>query len=278
MRSLIQGVYKRGAGVAAVVLASLGLAGCQQSRDIDLQWALTYEGRPIDCNLTAAGGVVVNEMRFYIHDVALQNAEGVWQPFMMDDTATQSDGVALLDFDGEAEQGVEGCGDSGEPLSLAASGHVPEGDYQAIRFTLGVPFVLNHQDPSRAESPLNDTSMHWHWLGGYKFLRASVWKGSSKRFLHLGSLACQGRIGAVTGCDRPNRSQIVLNGFDENKVLTMDVSQIVPVSVLEQGETVERCMGMADEAWCQAANRNLGLDEQGQPTQQQSVFTLESRS
>ena len=54
------------------------------------------------------------------------------------------------------------------------SGSAPRASYSGVRFTMGVPFELNHGDPTVAPSPLNITAMFWNWQGGYKFLKADM--------------------------------------------------------------------------------------------------------
>jgi hypothetical protein len=51
---------------------------------------------------------------------------------------------------------------------------VPEGDYVALQFRVGVPVSVNHTDPGRwapghALNPLVNR-LHWSWQGGYVFL------------------------------------------------------------------------------------------------------------
>ena len=50
----------------------------------------------------------------------------------------------------------------------------PKGEYQSLRFSLGVPKKRNHGDPADlpAEHPLNPNlnQLHWDWEGGYIFL------------------------------------------------------------------------------------------------------------
>ncbi|MEM7592163.1 MAG: MbnP family protein, partial [Cyanobacteria bacterium P01_A01_bin.83] len=82
----------------------------------------------------------------------------------------QHQNVALLDF----EDGTDSC-DNGTPeIRTQVVGTIPEGDYESLQFTLGVPPQLNHDDAAIAPSPLNLTSMWWNWQGGYKFLRLDL--------------------------------------------------------------------------------------------------------
>lgn len=50
---------------------------------------------------------------------------------------------------------------------------VPAGDYTGLRFGIGVPEYLNHEDPTQyaADQPLSTSNgMHWTWTEGYRFV------------------------------------------------------------------------------------------------------------
>lgn len=64
--------------------------------------------------------------------------------------------------------------DIGAKLSSIRLPDVPPGDYQRIRFNVGVEPARNHADPSvfPARHPLNPmvNGLHWDWNGGYVFM------------------------------------------------------------------------------------------------------------
>ena len=51
---------------------------------------------------------------------------------------------------------------------------IPEGDFKAIRFSIGLSEAINHSDPNlyAAKHPLNPSlnNLHWNWQTGYIFL------------------------------------------------------------------------------------------------------------
>jgi hypothetical protein len=52
---------------------------------------------------------------------------------------------------------------------------VPVGEYDGIVFVNGVPESLNHAAPAEtAAAPLDDVTLFWGWLGGYRFLVAEL--------------------------------------------------------------------------------------------------------
>ncbi|MGL5079735.1 MAG: MbnP family copper-binding protein, partial [Waterburya sp.] len=111
------------------------------------------------------------DFRFYVSDLALVDEEGNAVPIELEqDGKWQYQNVALIDF----EDGTGACDNGTAETRTVVVGTVPEGDYQNLQFTLGVPKKLNHKDAAIASSPLNLTSLWWNWQGGYKFLRADL--------------------------------------------------------------------------------------------------------
>ncbi len=51
-------------------------------------------------------------------------------------------------------------------------GTVSPGSFDSLALTVGIDSVSNHKDPTLAEAPLNDATMHWNWnpAQGYVFL------------------------------------------------------------------------------------------------------------
>lgn len=115
--------------------------------------------------------ITPTDYRFYVSNVALIDEDGNAVPLELEqDGKWQYQDVALLDF----EDGTSACDNGTAEMRTMVVGTVPEGDYQSLRFTLGVPEQLNHEDAAIAPSPLNLTSMWWNWQGGYKFLRVEM--------------------------------------------------------------------------------------------------------
>ena len=115
--------------------------------------------------------VTPTDFRFYVSNVALVDEDGNTVPIELEqDGKWQYQNTALLDF----EDGTDACDNGTTETNSTIIGTVPEGDYEGLQFTLGVPKKLNHDDAAIAPSPLNLTSMWWNWQGGYKFLRVDL--------------------------------------------------------------------------------------------------------
>jgi hypothetical protein len=112
------------------------------------------------------------DFRFYVQEVRLVRADGTEEKVEFDvEPPFQSKDVALLDFtDGEGS-----CGSGGTILNTTIKGKVAAGEYEGIVFVNGVPEALNHAGPAEsAEPPLDDTTLFWNWLSGYRFIIAEL--------------------------------------------------------------------------------------------------------
>ena len=101
----------------------------------------------------------LSDFRMLVSDLTLVKANG-------EDTLLAE--TLLLNFTEESIRKT----DHGEGVYIQFD--VPEGEYQGIRFGIGVPEARNQDvDPTDYASghPLSPSSgMHWNWITGYKFL------------------------------------------------------------------------------------------------------------
>ncbi len=165
------------------------------------------------------GEVKLRDLRFFVHDVRLVTPAGAEVPIELEqDGVWQVQNVALLDFEdatGPCERGTRATHEE-------ITGHVPSGEYTGIRFRVGVPFELNHGDPTSAPAPLDLTAMYWGWGEGFMFFQAvtsttpQTGEKANAYALAIASMGCEGdpRHGEVVACDLPNRPEIELTSFD----------------------------------------------------------------
>jgi uncharacterized repeat protein (TIGR04052 family) len=177
-------------------------------------------------------------------------------------------------------------------------GTVPKGNYTGLKFTLGVPFNLNHADTALAASPLNLTGLWWNWQFGYKFARIDLQRpmetgmvtphpahghghGASAGFpIHLGSTGCLsgGNNEKPKSCAHPNRATVVLNRFDPSKnVIVADLAELLASSNLSQNQakTAPGCMSEPNDRDCIGIMARLGIPFMGQPPSSQIFFRVE---
>lgn len=221
----------------------------------------------------------LSDFRFFVQDIELRTQAGDYVAVELTESVWQVDGnVALLDF--------EDCGEAGDPATNSVlTGTVASGAeevYTGIRFAMGVPFELNHQNPATADPPLNRTSMQWDWQGGYKFLRIDSGSFSPADWrVHLGSTGCDGDpvSGGTTSCSAPNRVEVELDGFDPaTDVVVADFAALVEDATLGENQegTPFGCMAGAADTDCGPLFDNLGLPFGGSdPSGPQRFFSAE---
>lgn len=262
----------------------------------------SYEGVGVN-----QSSITPTDFRFYVSNLALIDESGNAVPLELEqDGKWQYQNVALLDF----EDGTSACDNGTAELNTTVVGTVPEGDYQSLQFTMGVPQDLNHEDAAIAPSPLNLTSMWWNWQGGYKFLRvemeteaisnvgetshaqatslpneqgthhqtSSVHQdaGSNAYLIHLGSTGCQDSAQSdLFGCANPNRVQVVLEDFSpEDNVVIADLAELLAQSDLttNQANTPNGCMSSPEDADCMPIMQNLSLSSNNSADSEQKLF------
>jgi len=277
-----------------IVLSSLVilLAGCGDGRDNDgdssnnmtksltLGFSAEANQQAVNCDATIAGlgtaGTDVNfqDFRFFIHDVRLVKDSGEEVVLILEQNQWQHDDVALIDFQDKADS----CNGAEKPIhNFITADYVDDGStYTGLKFTVGLPAALNHNNPAEAPSPLNITSLQWNWQAGYKFMRMDVapiggitregapeFTGTAWNF-HLGSTDCSGDpvIGEIVSCGKPNRPTVSLTDFilGESEIV-VDYGVLVEASVLAQDVAgAPGCMSGATDPECLEIFSRLGLD------------------
>lgn len=246
------------------------------SNKINLRFALQANNQNVVCGQSYTLGsantaVTVQDMRFYVSNIRFLKADGSEVAFQLDqDNEWQYQNVGLLDF----ENKQNGCtGDT--RLNSDLSGTATVDEYTGLRFDLGLPFALNHQDVALAPAPLNIPGMWWNWQGGYRFVRIDlktppVTVGAvtlTDWLIHLGSSNCVsggGAIPPVTECGNPNRVSITLKNFDpRTDTVIADLSGLLTNIDLGQNTPAPAgCMSGINDPDCTQLFTNFGLDLQ----------------
>lgn len=251
-----------------------------ESQQVELSFAAMVGDEPFVCggtyeNLGADdASLVLSDFRFYVQDVELKNAAGIWVPVQLDDdNIFQTGGVALLDFENCAAMG-------NEDLNDVVTGSVPAGEYDGLRFKMGVPFEMNHRNHDTASSPLNITALFWIWQSGYKFLRIDSGQRSDHDWrMHLGSTMCMGdpMAGGVTSCGNGNRVLVEFDAFDvSTNTVVADYAKLVDGATLGSDQALDPgCMSKPEDTDCAPLFENLGLSFAGSEPGTQQFFSAE---
>lgn len=243
---------------------------CAEKRvPVEISFDATFQGRTVNCTTEDAS---LTDLRFFVSELSLIDEQGVGHRVaLLSDDRWQTRDVAFIDL----ENGEGSCINGTPDVHSTVTGTAASGRYVGLRFVVGVPFELNHANPLLAEAPLNDSSMHWHWRSGYKFLRAGIATPSDAYWIHLGSTACRGTVRNITGCRNPNRVAVDVANYDGNSV-----SIAVNLSTLTEGvnladEQGTDCSSGPSESDCEPVFDTLGLDFSGDgKTRQQRVFQV----
>jgi len=267
-------------------------------------------GRPFACGKlypdvgTGATTVTPADLRFFVSSFEMVDGQGRASPVSLDqDGVWQYKSLALIDL----EDGTGECRNGNAATHAEITGSVPQGRYTGIRFTVGVPFELDHLDPAEAPSPLNMTAMFWTWQSGYKFIRAEVLAEPSQASntvpetagresqipsgrahargfpVHVGSTGCGGTIrtnAPPEECTHPNRAVVTLQGFDwATDLVIFDLGRLLASSDVTANapNTAPGCMSGEEDPDCQAIMKALGIVSPGAPATSQTVFYGERR-
>jgi uncharacterized repeat protein (TIGR04052 family) len=298
------------AQMTSLILACVALskAAAQSDQPVVLRFAAAVNGAPFECGKsyanigTTKSRITPTDFRMFVSGVELLTAAGKAVPVSLhQDGVWQYKNVALLDF----EDGTGPCSNGTKATRTELIGAVPKGNYTGVRFTMGVPFELNHGDPTIAPSPFNITAMFWNWQGGYKFLKADMnstglstkpamhkpasghgthgghGDGDASGFsVHLGSTVCAAasRTESPSSCKNPNRVTVTFDKFDlARNVIIADLGAILTRANVDHNtpDTSPGCMSFPKDADCPAVMSALGLPYDGvAPAAGQRFFTV----
>jgi len=290
------------------LIAVVGLSGAmvmsaaQAQQTVEIKFSAQVNSQPFSCGQsykdigTTKSTITPSDFRFFVSEVELLDAQGRATPVALtQDKTWQLENVALLDF----ENGTGPCRNGTVPTNTSVRGTVPRGKYTGIRFTLGVPFNLNHVDPTTAPAPLSSTAMFWTWQGGYKFLKVDMASsgstvghehgtgqggghggGAASGFsVHLGSTMCASpsKAAAPTACANPNRLTVSFAQFDPSSQMVLaDIGAVLTganVDVNAPG-TSPGCMSFLKDADCPPVMAALGLPYESHAASPQRFFSV----
>ena len=239
-----------------------------QTQPVSIPFAAVLGANPLSCGMSA-GNLHLTDLRFYVHAPNLVRDDGRRVPIKLSQNGRwQGDGLTLIDLEDASGDCQNGTADSNALLL----GTVPVGEYRGLSFSVGVPFDVNHADPLAANPPLDDTTMHWHWRSGYKFLRLGFAEPGQSFWLHLGSAGCQGTVQDISGCRFPNRFDVAIDDFEPGDTVLVDFTAVLAAVKSQTGVSASCASGPAEEV-CSGAFSVFGIDfSNGSQTGTQQLF------
>jgi len=298
----------------ALLGALLAAPAVAAEAPVNIRFAAALAGAPFACGQTyrlglEGGAVLPTDFRFFVSEVALLRPDGSAVPVVLaEDGRWQRQGTALLDFE-DASGPCAAGGSAG--INTTLRGSAEAGPVAGLRFTMGVPEALNHQDATLATAPFNVTAMFWTWQHGYKFLKVDfratevavqpvaatrptqghdhghgqvrghgTGQGSGWA-LHLGATQCVAAAPTLPGrdCRNPNRVTVTLPGFDPARdiVVADPAPALVGVDLRHNtANTPPGCMAFPGDPECRSVLPAFGLGYDGVPPGTQTLFTARS--
>lgn len=252
-------------------LLVLSLTGCEpETISVALPFQAVFGNVAASCAESTAGGRMT-DLRFYLSNVRLLRSDGkAIAVTLIPNDRWQGNGIALIDLEDAGMNCPNGTPDMNDSLL----GNVPDATYRGISFTIGVPFEFNHIDPLTAPAPLDDSTMHWHWQSGYKFLRAGVAAGRRDHWIHLGSAGCEGSIRSISHCRYPNRFNVTIAEYVPGDSLIVDIGELL--EAYSRHDTAEsNCSSGPSELSCAEVFDVFGLEHSsGVQTRSQRLIRL----
>ena len=195
------------------------------------------------------------QLQFFISNVSLKMNDGSWTPWTMAVTDFQNSDVVLV---GEVCDKYITDEKSNKNWRILFTKAIDLTQVSDIKFTLGVPFQLNHLNPLTQSSPLNVPSMFWVWQMGHKFLRLELTNENDDWLFHLGSTGCRAPSpmrAPKEECLQPNRVEIELPFSTSSRIL-FDLGALLKGVQLGNESS---CQSALDDESCKVIMANVGV-------------------
>lgn len=251
--------------------------------------------KPISGLGTTGRSAKLNDLRFYVSGMQLLRKGGgavnVKLPKNSKWNYTKGNSaVTLIDL----ENGTGACAAEGtKGMNAVVRGTVPKGKYVGARYSVSVPYPLNHTNLTSTPAPLNLMAMGWSWQFGRKFMKIELSEDTGPAwaskifFLHVGSTDCVGdpAAGEKAKCALPNRNLVTLKKFNPVKQkIALDFKKLfggVNVAGESMGgmdgmDSMEMemggCMSFTESPDCAPIFRTLGMKLGSKQKTSQTAF------
>jgi len=166
---------------------------------------------------------------FYLSEPELR-IDGKWQPVKFTQTEWQTPSTALLQFHSLCSN----PDDANTKITLDVSEKLLKLATN-LRFSMGLPFDVNHANPLAQPAPLNYPAMSYNMQNGHRFMRLDLSNTSDNNqrwSYHLGSAGCESAgpdVAPEKSCTFTNRVEFILpmTQLDTDLDLALSVSNIV---------------------------------------------------
>jgi uncharacterized repeat protein (TIGR04052 family) len=265
-------MVKNSLAALIVLFCVSAFAGCggsdSDSSPVSIKFAAKVNGKDAGCGVTyqeigsRKSALTINDIRFFVFNVRLLDRNGEEHKVTLtQDGVWQYQDVALLDF----ENGTAGCSELGTAeTNTEIKGESDLDEVAGVKFDIGIPFNLNHLDPTTVPAPLNVSALNWFWQVGHIFYRNDFFADGKPFFVHLGSSGCVSD--AFTSpptepCSNPNIPTITLTNYTSEKTVVLDIGTLLQGVDLTKAtpNTAPGCMSERNDNECAEVYPNFGL-------------------
>ncbi len=162
-----------------------------QQIKVNLQWHENILGCKSTFDPKNSGEAwFIEQLQFFLSDIEIEVEGQGWQHLQLTKNAFQNSNTVLLGTNCREKKQHSQKNDA-EYWSIIFENNVDISKVRSVKFTVGVPFDVNHLNPVSQQSPLNLPSMFWVWQTGHKFIRAEFASVDDQWIFHLGSSGCK---------------------------------------------------------------------------------------
>lgn len=261
-----------GCKISLLLLMVFLLASCTEPTDnnklAEIKVEVFYNQEPLYCGqelIIDGNKWAIQQLAFFVSELKTGKS-GLEQTLSLSSNEWQNDGLALLQwFDCAAQPSHdENKNEQGNAAYRATLQLAQVQDFSQInqlRFTLGIPFDLNHLNPLSQNSPLNIPSMFWSWRSGHKFFRLDMQAQQQSWVFHLGSIGCTADSAMRSpqlSCAEPNRIEFNLQKQQEGRVLVLHLDRLLNGLDLHSQSA---CLMQPLQASCQVLMTNMANNQ-----------------
>lgn len=238
--------------ILALIIPLVACDNAKQSKAQNLnaiEFVPHFNGEVLTCNQNFIVDETqwrIEQLQFFISSIEIKE-NNQWHKTKLEKSPYQTESIALLG---------EYCADITQKNWQLNLTNVSEKATE-IRFTLGLPFAINHLNPLTQESPLNIPSMFWGWQKGHKFLRLEMASTNDNWLFHLGSVGCKASSplrAPKQECMYPNRYSYQISLSNPKDKVSFELSSLLNGLKLSSETS---CQSSPVNKHCQQLLKNL---------------------
>jgi uncharacterized repeat protein (TIGR04052 family) len=238
-----------------VTLSACGQNKLDNIQSGSIEFTARYGEQALDCEMRfehADAQWQLNSLAFFISTPQLQVNDDQWHDIEFTASQWQNSQSSLIWFANDCQQNT--------PYHVSSPIVADQGllvKATKLRFTLGLPFEVNHLNPLTQQAPLNIPEMFWSWRNGHKFMRIDAQSSDDAWSFHLGSVDCKSESSLRAPkqeCAMPNRVNVEID-WHAGATVALDLLPLLENIALSQTQSCMFTLNDIDN--CQVLLENL---------------------